>query len=221
MCLKRGRLSAYTACHGAPTTVSGDRRFCWRVVPALAAAVLAAWSPAPAGAQEQRRPLRPGQETHIVIGPRTTRTGVTRTVPDTRQLRPRLERSDPFADPSFVIESGPVSFGEVRHDKVTELPGAVVVRVFSTRPWTLRLEPESPLTVVDSGTAVPVSRLQWRAARSSRFQPLQTAGGTEIARGPATTRGGELVVVDLELKLDDTDPTGEYGCRLRLDVQQR
>ena len=180
----------------------------------------AAWTAGPASAQEQRRPLRPGQETHIVIGPRTRSIG-TKTLPDTRQLRPRLEHSDPFADPSFVIESGPVSFGEVRHDKVTEIPGAVVVRVFSTHPWTLRLEPESPLTVVDSGTPVPVSRLQWRAARSSRFQPLQTADGTEIARGPATSRGGQLVVVDLELKLADTDPTGEYGCRLRLDVQQR
>ena len=196
-------------------------RYGWPAGLVLAAgAAFAAWAGGPAAAQEQRRPLRPGQETHIVIGPRTRPIG-TKSLPDTRQLRPRLERNGPFDDPSFVIESGPVSFGEVRHDKVTEVPGAVVVRVFSTQPWTLRLEPESPLTVVDSGTAVPVSRLQWRSERSSRFQPLQTAGGTEIARGPATSRGGQLVVVDLELQLADTDPTGEYGCRLRLGLQQR
>ena len=197
------------------------RRSGWSAAALLAAGVaFETWAPVPASAQEQRRPLRPGQETHIVIGPRTRPIG-TKTLPDTRQLRPRLERNGPFDDPSFVVESGPVSFGEVRHDKVTEVPGAIVVRVFSTRPWTLRLEPEAPLSVVDSGTAVPLSRLQWRSGSSSRFQPLQNVGGTEISRGPATSRGGQLVVVDLELQLADTDPTGEYGCRLRLDLQQR
>ena len=117
----------------------------------------------------------------------------------------------------WIVESGPVRFGEIVPGETRDLTSAVRVRVFAATDWTLKLVAESPLRVLDRGGAlVPSSRLQWRGAGSGGFRPFPDNGTVVVARGSATRESGTLVTVDLRLDLADTDDLGQYGCSLRV-----
>ena len=130
---------------------------------------------------------------------------------------PISPESEGFPGPrGYVVESGPISFGDVLPGVESEIPGAIRVRVFSDRDWVLRLVAISPLRIVDRSELVPLSRLAWRSRRSGGFVPLTDDRPATVARGSATGGAGEVVVVDVRLRLGPTDEIGRYSCDLRL-----
>jgi hypothetical protein len=116
----------------------------------------------------------------------------------------------------YLIESGPVSFGDVLPDADSEIPAAIRVRVFSDRAWALKLVATSQLILLDRHDPVPLSRLAWRSRLSGGFVPLAEDRSVTIARGSLTDGAGDLVVVDLRLRLAPADEIGRYGCVVRL-----
>jgi hypothetical protein len=117
---------------------------------------------------------------------------------------------------SYVLESGPVSFGDVVPGVASELPAAIRVRVFSDRRWSLNLVAASPLVLSDRSEAVSPARLAWRTHLSGGFVDLAENRSATIARGSRTGGAGELVVVDLRLRLAPEDEIGRYNCEVRL-----
>ncbi len=115
------------------------------------------------------------------------------------------------------VESAAVTFGSVVSEEGQELPAAVLIRVFSPRPWSLRLVPTQSLSEGEQGRSVDWSRLQWRN-RSSAFQPFGPLG-TTVARGLATPEAGELVIIDLRLEFAADDPLGRYSCSFRVVLE--
>ena len=120
----------------------------------------------------------------------------------------------------FLVESSAVSFGEVIPGLPALVPTAMLVRVFSERPWTLTLVPTSMLTVSDRADLVSLSRLEWRSSRGGAFTQFRENAPVTIASGQATGGGGHLVVVDLRLQLLDDDPLGSYGCSFRVELDR-
>ena len=116
----------------------------------------------------------------------------------------------------YIVESGPVSFGDVLPGVGSEIPGAIRVRVWSDRDWVLRLVAISPLRTVERSEPVPLSRLAWRSRRSGGFVPLSDDRSATVARGSATGGAGEVVVVDVRFSLGPSDGIGRYSCDLRL-----
>lgn len=116
----------------------------------------------------------------------------------------------------FELESSEIRFGEVVPDAEVEAAEPLAIRVFSDRNWTLALEPTSAIT--EQGRPAPISRLQWRSSESgifSSFGELRTI----VARGGRTGDAGQLVTVDLRLKLASEDPLGQYGYGFRLILE--
>lgn len=120
---------------------------------------------------------------------------------------------------TLLLESREVSFDDVIPGVPTDRPGAVALRVLSDRRWSLRLIPDSQLTVNDGQAAVPVSRLSWRSGSSGSFAEFQGGRPVVVAGGAATGGAGQPVVVDLRLELADGDPLGWYLCNLRLSLE--
>ena len=114
----------------------------------------------------------------------------------------------------FEVESNAISFGTL--DPAVELlPKPLVVRVHSDQEWALKLIP-SPGLVVETGESVPLDRLQWRPNTTGLFVPFDTSGPLTIASGMPTDEAGDLVLVELSLDLEETDPIGQYRFILRL-----
>ena len=133
----------------------------------------------------------------------------------------RLTDDDPASPMRLLVESGPITFEDAIEDLDFDRPGAVSVRVFSDRPWALRIVPESRFAAPDGGAQVPVSRLSWRTADRGGFTPFLGGEGATVARGPRTGGAGERVSVDLRLRLGQGDPLGRYQCALRLVLEPR
>jgi hypothetical protein len=118
----------------------------------------------------------------------------------------------------YIVETGPVAFGEVIPDQDSILNGALVVRVFSNRDWRLMLQPNEPLRSLERGRIVPLSRLAWRSRGSGTHAPFQDGVTATVASGPRTSGAGALVAVDLRLRIVDEDPLGAYGTSFRLEL---
>lgn len=144
--------------------------------------------------------------------PRTTEPG-TRGRVDGRRPDLRVTEASYIAS-RVEVESAAVTFGSVVPDEGQELPGAVAIRVFSPRPWSLRLVPTQSLSETQQGRQVDWSRLQWRS-RTAAFRPFAEVGAT-VARGLATPPAGELVIIDLRLEFAGNDPLGLYSCSFRV-----
>ncbi len=114
----------------------------------------------------------------------------------------------------FEVESSAISFGTL-DPEVELLPKPLVVRVHSNQEWALKLIP-SPGLVVETGVSVPLDRLQWRPNATGLFVPFDTSGPLTIASGMPTDDAGDLVLVELLLDLEETDPIGQYRFILRL-----
>jgi hypothetical protein len=118
----------------------------------------------------------------------------------------------------YVIETGPVAFGDVVPEQDLNLTAAIVVRVFSDRDWRLTLDPGEPLRSLDRGRAVPLSRLAWRSQGGTVHTPFRDGAPVTVAVGPRTSGAGTLVAVDLRLRIADEDPLGSYGTSFRLEL---
>jgi len=120
----------------------------------------------------------------------------------------------------WVIESGPVRFGDLVPGEGRDLPGAVRVRVYSAGSWTLKLVPQTSLRVLDRGSSiVPTSRLFWRSSGSGGYRPIPANAEVTIARGDTTRTTGETVIVDLRMVLDSNDDLGRYGIDFRVVLE--
>ena len=113
------------------------------------------------------------------------------------------------------VESARVDFGSsAAGDAGKELPSAIVVRVFSPRPWSLRLMPRAALTEHEHGQTVPWERVEWRT-RTNPYQLVLPAGFV-IARGGPTNSSGELVSVDLRIVFAGGDALGNFGGAIKV-----
>jgi hypothetical protein len=110
-----------------------------------------------------------------------------------------------------------VTFASAAAGQDAEVPSAITVRVFSSRQWSLRLMPTSPLANADRGESIDWSRLKWRS-RSGKYQPL-TSSGAVVARGQRTGPAGQLVTIDLRLAFGSADSLGSYACTLGIELQ--
>lgn len=119
----------------------------------------------------------------------------------------------------LIVESAPVSFGEVVADRESEVADALMVRVFSDSDWELRLVPEAALGVAGRTASPSMPGLEWRGVSSSRWSGLRAGEPVVVSRGKRTGPSGELVSVDLRLRLSDRDPLGQYGFNLRLALE--
>jgi hypothetical protein len=122
------------------------------------------------------------------------------------------------ASSQLVLESGPVSFGDVLADRNAEVVDALMVRVFSDSDWELHLVPESAMAVATRAEP-SMSRLEWKSPASLRWVGFRTGEHVVVSRGRKTGPSGQLVSVDLRLRLSDRDPVGQYGFNLRLALQ--
>lgn len=131
--------------------------------------------------------------------------------------RPAARASTVFETPAgrIEIESTNVNFGMAQANGPKEYPSAIVARVFSARPWVMRLIPMAPLEE-ERGEVIAWNRVEWRT-RGVRYQPL-TPQGTVVARGNATGRAGQLVAIDLRLFFSDSDPLGHFASRLQVTL---
>ncbi len=114
----------------------------------------------------------------------------------------------------FEVESNAISFGMLEPG-IEPLPKPLVMRVHSDRDWTLKLIP-TPGLIIGTGASVPLDRLLWRPTSTGLFIPLDISGPLTIASGPPTERGGDLILLELLLRPETTDPVGQYRYNLRL-----
>jgi hypothetical protein len=139
----------------------------------------------------------------------------------------RGPRARSFVQPSviasapaqLIVESAPVSFGDVLADRNAELVDALIVRVFSNSDWELRLVPESAVAIAARVESPAMSRLEWKNPASVRWIGFRSGESVVVGRGKQTGPAGELVSIDLRLRLSDRDPIGQYGFNLRLAVE--
>jgi hypothetical protein len=121
------------------------------------------------------------------------------------------------AGATYLIESSNLNFGRVTPGVPSELPEALLVRVFSDRPWVLELAPRGPLKSSASEVA-PLSRLQWRS-HSASYSPFSEAASARVASGGPTPPSGTVVRMDLRMRLSDEDPVGDYSCELGISLR--
>ncbi|HUF16968.1 MAG TPA: hypothetical protein VMS12_02860 [Thermoanaerobaculia bacterium] len=162
-----------------------------------------------------------------VAGPRAIRldgaTAVRPSITAGRSSRP----AQPFVQPGqmqseathLIVESAAVSFGEVVADRPSEVADALMVRVFSDSDWELRLIPESAIAVAARAENPTMSRLEWKGPSSVRWAGFRPGESVVVSRGRQTGPAGQLVSVDLRLRLSDRDPVGQYGFNLRLVLE--
>lgn len=193
------RASVLLLCLGLPLAI-----LAW---PALAAGEEEARTPARADRSAEERRARHAEVGRWSVRAGTRADGVVVSAP-----------TGPAFGMRFVVETGPVAFGEVIPDRDSLLNGALVVRVFSDRDWRLMLQPSEPLRSLDRGGMVPLSRLAWRSRGSGRHTPFQDRVAVTVASGPRTSGAGALVAVDLLLRIVDEDPLGAYGTSFRLEL---
>ena len=124
------------------------------------------------------------------------------------------------AAPICWIESNPVAFGSIVPGQPSVADGAVQVRVVSPGPFVLKLEASAPLRT-GSGGLVPSERLAWRTGRSVGFVPLTGATAAVVGEGGPPGAAGAVIVLDLRLDLEDSDPLGAYVMPLRVFVEPR
>jgi len=120
---------------------------------------------------------------------------------------------------TFIIESGAISFSEMTPGHEKDLPGCVVIRVFSEENWRLKLVATSPLQILDHTDLVPISRLKIRSRATGGFVPFQEARTVLLAQGAKTNPSGDLVLADLRLLLEDEDPVGIYSSYFRVILE--
>lgn len=173
----------------------------------------------PVAAQESEVPGRAARlAPALERGPEPRRDRVAREAGPAPVRGPAASQSlGEFSDgQGYVLESGPVSFGDVLPGVESEIPGAIRVRVFSDREWVLKLVAITPMQIAGRSEPVPVARLAWRSRRSGGFVPFSDGRPATVARGSRTGGAGELVVVDVRLRLAPADELGRYGCDLKL-----
>jgi hypothetical protein len=146
--------------------------------------------------------------------------GIRTAGPGRRAGEPPLQRSliSPGAA-HLVIESGPVSFGEVIAGRSEERNDALSVRVFSDSDWELRLIPESAINTNSRADSPSMSLLEWKHTGSGKWMRLRSGAPVVVGRGQRTGPSGQPVSVDLRLQLSDRDPIGQYGFNLRLSLE--
>lgn len=138
--------------------------------------------------------------------------------PSVRQVRRVEQGFEDRAAGRLTVESGAVAFGDLVPDQDSELRQAVRVRVFSPGDWVLRLLPDSAVLVGERGAAVPVSRISWRT-RSGPYARLAAGTSPVVARGSRTGGAGELISVDLKIRLDSGDDLGRYAGNFGLVLE--
>lgn len=133
--------------------------------------------------------------------------------------RPLFQPSLLTGEPQLIIESGPVSFGEVIAGEKQELTDAVIVRVISDSEWVLHLVQDSATVAGSHATIAPMEMLEWKSAQSLRWSEVRAGIPVAVSRGRRTGPGGEVVPVDLRLRVGDRDALGNYGFNLRLSLE--
>ena len=121
--------------------------------------------------------------------------------------------------PALLVESGPVSFGEVVAGEKQELTDALIVRVISNSDWELQLVQDTATIAGSRGAMVTTEMLEWKSPQSSRWNAVRPGAPFVVSRGRSTGPGGEVVPVDLRLRVSDRDPLGQYGFNLRLSLE--
>ena len=121
--------------------------------------------------------------------------------------------------PALLVESGPVSFGDVVAGERQELTDALVVRVIAEGDWELHLVQESATIAGSRGAMVMTEMLEWKSPQSSRWNAVRPGAPFVVSRGRSTGPGGVVVPLDLRLRVTDRDPLGQYGFNLRLALE--
>lgn len=117
----------------------------------------------------------------------------------------------------FEFESNVIAFGDL-DPEVNVVPHVMAVRVHSDTHWALKLIPNLGI-LVETGDNVPLDRLQWRLGSTGPFLPLDTSGPLTITSGAATGVDGELILVELLMEVEETDPIGQYRFDLRMVLE--
>ena len=104
-----------------------------------------------------------------------------------------------------------VDFGRIDSGSVTEVPGALTVRVYSSEPWMLMIAPMHSAVTGDV-VSVPISRIQYRAGHATTYVPL--TGRAELIRGGPTGDAGTLVIVDLRFAPQEEDGAGHFDAEI-------
>lgn len=119
----------------------------------------------------------------------------------------------------YVIERADTDLGAILPGESRLVEGALVIRVFSETDWMLRLHADS-VTIGSQTQAhmIPSDRLATRSNRGP-WEPLAGSLPAIVAKGGPTSGGGELVVIDLRLDLEQTDPVGTLDTRFEIVLE--
>lgn len=116
----------------------------------------------------------------------------------------------------YVVEKIDTELGPMFPGETEIANDAIVIRVFSDSDWVLRVRPDQ--MTIASGARVsylPFDRLSIRSNNSS-WQPVDGAFPAIVGEGTATAGAGAVIVLDLRLSLEQTDPVGWFGTRFEI-----